>query len=131
MKLYFDSSALVRLVRAEAETPALRAFIRAHGQDVRITSTLARTEVARAAQLGGGQTVRASRNLLLQLDQIEMDRSLLDAAGALVTRPPMRSLDAIHLATAQSVTELRAVITYDARMAAAGEALGLPVATPV
>jgi predicted nucleic acid-binding protein len=56
---------------------------------------------------------------------------VLDRAATLAPASPLRSLDAIHLATAQQLgAELRAVLTYDVRMAGAAMALGLVVASP-
>jgi predicted nucleic acid-binding protein len=46
------------------------------------------------------------------------------------TGTPLRSLDAIHLAAAQTLSALQAVVTYDTRMQAAAQALALPIAAP-
>jgi hypothetical protein len=55
---------------------------------------------------------------------------LLEDAATL-DRGVLRSLDAIHLASARTLgDELQAVVTYDARMATAAERLGLQVDTP-
>ena len=55
----------------------------------------------------------------------------LGAAALLAVDGPLRSLDAVHLAAAQVVgQELRAVVTYDRRMADAARDLGLAVAAP-
>ncbi len=60
-----------------------------------------------------------------------LDTALLDAAAMLVPGTFLRTLDAIHLASAQLLTaDLRAVLTYDQRMATAARALGLTVDTP-
>jgi predicted nucleic acid-binding protein len=56
--------------------------------------------------------------------------ALLDRAGALEP-PTLRTLDAIHVASALALgDELEAIVTYDVRMAAAAEGLGLPLAAP-
>jgi predicted nucleic acid-binding protein len=62
---------------------------------------------------------------------VSLDTPLLDAAASLAPPTLLRTLDAIHLASAQLiVTDLRAVVTYDQRMMAAATALGLSVDAP-
>ena len=79
--------------------------------------------------LGPRATARA-RQVLQRVDLVRLDDALLDAAGAL-DRSVLRSLDAIHLAAVLTVAaQLEAVVTYDARMAAAARRLGLRVAAP-
>jgi predicted nucleic acid-binding protein len=64
------------------------------------------------------------------LATVNLTTSLLDAA-ALLEPPLLRSLDAIHLAAAQRAgADLRAVITYDTRMADAAGLLSIPVIAP-
>src|ERR1700730_662110 len=64
MKLYLDSSALVKLVRREAESSPLRRFLRRHQDDGRVTSALARVEVVRAVTGGGPAAVAHARRQL-------------------------------------------------------------------
>ncbi len=131
MKLYLDSSALVKLVQREAETEALRRFLQLHRADERVTSALARVEVVRGVLVGGPTAVAHARRQLARVHQVTMDVDLLDRAGTLAPGSPLRSLDAIHLATAQLLgPDLRAVVTYDQRMAAAAHALGMAVVAP-
>ncbi len=52
MKLYLDTSALVKLVQRESESAVLRRYLRSHRDDVRLTSALARTELLRAVAAG-------------------------------------------------------------------------------
>lgn len=130
MTLYLDSSAIVKLVQAEAETAVLRRYLRRHRSDRRVSSALARVEVVRAVSAGGAEAVAAARRVLGRMYQVPVDRGLLDEAALL---PPsgLRSLDAIHLAAATLVgSQLRAVVTYDARMIAAAKDLGLPTTAP-
>jgi predicted nucleic acid-binding protein len=62
---------------------------------------------------------------------IAVDRALLERAATLAPDALLRSLDAIHLATAQLLgADLRAVVTYDRRMLAIAGSLGLAVAAP-
>jgi predicted nucleic acid-binding protein len=125
---YLDSSALVKLVLREPETAALRRFLRKR-PDVAV-SGLARTEVPPAAKPHGPGAVRRARALLRRVNLVRVDDAVLDAA-ALLEPAPLRSLDAIHLASAMTLADdLEVVITYDGRTAKAGEALGLPVVAP-
>lgn len=127
--LYADSSAIVKLVQAEPETTALRRYLRRRTSLVRVTSALARVEVARAVTPGGPRALTLARRQLARFHQLELDRELLDRAAGL---PPsvLRSFDALHLAAAETLPGLQAVLTYDPRMQAAARELGLPVEAP-
>lgn len=121
----------MKLVQKEAESEALRRYLRRHRSDDRIISALSRVEVARAVHSGGTPAVAKARRQLARLHQITIDTALLDAAAVLAPGARLRSLDAIHLASAQLVqAHLRAVVTYDQRMATAATTLGLPVDSP-
>ena len=131
MKLYLDSSAIVKLVQRESESNALRQFLRRHRDDRRVTSALARVEVVRAVSVGGPVAIAHARRQLARVDEIAIDRDLLDRAAAIAPEERLRSLDAIHLASAQALApDLRAVVTYDQRMAAFGHALDMTIETP-
>ncbi|MGC9963637.1 MAG: type II toxin-antitoxin system VapC family toxin [Acidimicrobiales bacterium] len=132
MRLYLDSSALVKLVQREAESEALRRFLRRHRADRLVTSALARVEVLRAVLTGGPAALAQARRQLSRLDQVLLSTELLDRAATLAPNVQLRSLDAIHLAAVQLVgPELRAVVTYDRRMADAAKDLGFAVEGPV
>ncbi|HVA61804.1 MAG TPA: type II toxin-antitoxin system VapC family toxin [Mycobacteriales bacterium] len=130
MRLYLDSSALVKLVQQEVESAALRRFLRRHRGVGRVTCTLARVEVVRA--LAGGPTAVAhARRQLARLDQVNLDRELLDLAATLALGSALRSLDAIHIAAAQSLgADLGAIVTYDRRLRAAAGDMGILVEAP-
>ena len=131
MKLYLDSSALVKLVTREAESNALRRFLRRHRSDNRVTSALARVEVVRAVSGGGPAAIAHARRQLARVDHVNLGRDLLDEAATLRPGSMLRSLDAIHLASARSIgAELRSVVTYDQRMTEAAAAVGLVVDAP-
>ena len=128
MAIYLDSSALVKLVVREAESSALRRFLRPRPQ--RVSCGLARTEVPRAVRHLGHAPLRRTQLLLRNVHLIRLDDALLDAAAALDPRV-LRSLDAIHLAAAQLISaELEALVTYDQRMTEAATLLGFPVVAP-
>jgi predicted nucleic acid-binding protein len=95
----------------------------------RTSSLLARVEVTRAARRLGATASMQAVGILAGLDLLAIDPILEDAMH--LGGPWLRSLDAIHLATAASIAdELDALITYDQRMIDEGQALGLPVLTP-
>jgi len=126
--VYLDSSALVKLVVAEGESAALRRYLKTEPQ--RASCALARVEVLRAVRPHGGKAVDKARRLLRRVDLVQLDDELLDSAAAL-DAGILRSLDAIHLAAAETVAgELTALVTYDDRMTEAANRLGLPVAAP-
>jgi predicted nucleic acid-binding protein len=131
VKLYLDSSAIVKLVQTEPETAALGQFLVEHRDDEQITSALARVEVVRAVWPGGADAVANARRTLQRRHQLALNTDILDRAAGLAPDSSLRSLDAIHLASAQLLgAELRAVVTYDQRMAESAALLRLPVAAP-
>src|SRR5438270_12138564 len=97
MKLYLDSSALVKLVKAEPGSPDLRKYVSRHRGDGRVTSTLARVEVVRAVAAGGSAAIAHARRQLARIDQVTLDRQLLDEAASIALGTGPRSLGAIHL----------------------------------
>lgn len=129
--LYLDTSALYKLVIAEAESRALRHFLRTW--PLRATSELARTELMRAVRRATGATSPAetrARQLLERVDLLPISTPILELAGTL--RPAMlRSLDAIHLASALALgNALAGIVTYDERLAGAAHAAALAVHAP-
>jgi uncharacterized protein len=125
---YLDSSAIVKLVVRERESSALRAYLRRRGPYV--SSALARTEVSRTMLPLGVAAGRRAQDVLGRIELVRVGTEVLSRAGALLPAD-LRSLDAIHLATALLLgRSLRAVVTYDTRMEAAASALGVPTAAP-
>lgn len=126
--VYLDSSGLVKLVVSERESAALEHYLKAWPR--RVTSALARVEVVRAVSLHGTLAIARARRLLEGVHLIQMDDWLLDDAAE-IALPMLRSLDAIHLATARLVRgDLARIVTYDSRMAVAARAIGLTVDAP-
>jgi uncharacterized protein len=125
--LYLDSSAFVKLVVAERESAALRSYLRRRGGR-RVSSALLRTEALRAVRLLGPDALARARQALRAIDLVAVADVVLDAAGSLEPRV-LRTLDAIHLATAMSLgDDLGEIVTYDVRMLEAARLLGLPTA---
>jgi predicted nucleic acid-binding protein len=125
---YLDSSAIVKLAVREPESLALRRYLRR--RQPLVSSALARTEVLRALLPAGDKAVARGRSVLQRFDLVRVNDQILNAAGGL--RPPeLRSLDAIHLATAEQLgDELSALVTYDDRMITAAKRLGYKVVQP-
>lgn len=98
MVAYLDSSALVKLIGIEAETAALRREL-TNWPD-RVSSLLASVEVARAARRRGGSAAQIAANVLAGLDLLAIDPI---PTATSIGGPLLRSLDAIHLATAQNI----------------------------
>jgi len=126
--VYLDASALVKLVVPESQSAALAAYV--ERRSPLSSCALARVEVVRAVSPHGEEPVRTARELLDEIDLIQLDDELLDLAAEL--QGPLRSLDAIHLAAALELGDaLEAVVTYDGQMTRAAEVLGLTVVAPV
>ncbi|MEX1047666.1 MAG: type II toxin-antitoxin system VapC family toxin [Actinomycetota bacterium] len=128
--LYLDSSAIVKLFAYEPETARLVEVIRADPEIV--SSVIARVEVVRAVRLRGTGRDRLERmsEILDRIALVRMDDQIVTRAGAL-DPPGLRTLDALHLATALSLgQDAAAMVTYDARLAEAAAGAGLPVMSP-
>jgi len=127
--VYVESSAMVKLWRTEPETDALREDL--GRSTVLVGSDLTRIEVMRTAARQAGDVGRArARSVLLGLTTVPVDRQIVDAAAALGP-DSLRSLDAIHVATALAVDDGDLVFySYDRRALEAARANGLRTASP-
>jgi len=125
---YLDSSALVKLVIDEPESGALRRHLRRRRPLV--SSALTRTEVIRALLLEGDEGIARGRAVLGRVELLRVNDRVLNAAGVLLPSD-MRSLDAIHLATAKQLgQDLGQIVTYDEKMLDSARQLGFKVASP-
>ncbi|PWJ54207.1 hypothetical protein SAMN06264364_108114 [Quadrisphaera granulorum] len=129
MSTYADTSALAKLLVAEAESSQLadhlNAVVSAGGSIS--SSSLAETELRRLAVRRGVEQTRVTA-LLQRVDLAEPDRALFTEAG-LLPDASLRSLDALHLATALRLSA-DVVVAYDVRLLAAATRLGLPTLSP-
>ena len=124
-----NASALVKLVVAEAETDALRAWLVA-AERAPVSSDLARTELVRAVRRAAPDRVVQARAVLDAVTLLEVSTAIFEEAGRL-DPVIVRSLDAVHLAAALSLgDDLDAIVTYDDRLAEAARANGVAVAAP-
>lgn len=95
-----------------------------------MTSAIARTEVLRALLPGGEAAVAAGRAILARCDLLRVNDRVLALAGTMQP-PELRSLDAIHLATAERLgDDISELVVYDWRLAAAAQQLGYQVSSP-
>jgi predicted nucleic acid-binding protein len=128
--VYLDSSAIVKLVTAEPESSALFEFLQSYGD--RISSVLARVEVHRAIRRAQGTAAERRRAdvVLGRIALLRIDDPIL-AVAARLAPTDLRSLDAIHLATALSTAGgVAGMVTYDDRLARAAAAARVLVYAP-
>lgn len=128
--IYLDSSAVVKLVRKEPGTEALVAWLNARAGVPLLSSALVDVEVPRALRRSAPAALPGVPGTLARLYRLEVDATVR-AAAASFPGAGLRSLDAIHLATALQVGgELQSFVAYDSRLRMAADAAGLPVACP-
>ncbi len=129
MNCYVDTAAIVKLLAMEAETPALVDWLGEHRPRL-WSSDLLRTEVARAVRRSAPDLIGKARELLSGVDLITPTTATFTRAGELEP-PTLRSLHALHLATALELGDsLDALLTYDLRLAHAAHGFGIPVVSP-
>jgi predicted nucleic acid-binding protein len=129
--IYLDSAAVVKLVHAEPETPALRTWLNERAETGWISSVLLEIESFRALARYAPEAVTRLHLVLDQIDLIDMGPRVRVLAQAV--RPvTIRSLDAIHLGTALTARRnLASFVSYDKRLLDAAIAVGLPADSPV
>ena len=127
-RVYLDASAAVKLVVAEAESKPLGRFLA--DQVTRVSSRVMAVELMRAVRRRSPASLDQARSLLQVMEFVEPDGSVAERAAGLEP-VGLRSLDAIHLASALELgEELDAFVTYDDRQAAAARLNGLVVESP-
>jgi predicted nucleic acid-binding protein len=121
----------VKLVRREVESDALVDWIADRPDELLVSSALAEVELPHALRRTEPALLPAVPGVLSRIAVYEIDE-LVRTTAAAYDNLAIRSLDAIHLATADAVLadDLTAFVTYDRRLLAAAEGLGLPVAAP-
>jgi hypothetical protein len=128
--IYLDSAAVVKLVHAEPESPALRAWLDERAETGWISSVLVEIESFRALTRHAPDAVARLHPVLDQIDLIDLSPGVRTLAQTV--RPvTVRSLDAIHLGTALTIRpSLTSFVTYDKRLLDAATAAGLPADSP-
>lgn len=129
--IYLDTAALVKLIRREPASDTLADWLDGRASTTLVTSALAEVELPRALRRTEPALVAAVPALLERIARYEMDELVRTTASGYES-PDLRSLDAIHLATAHAVFggRLTAFVSYHKRLLDAAEELGLPVASP-
>ncbi|MGH3873087.1 MAG: type II toxin-antitoxin system VapC family toxin [Pseudonocardiaceae bacterium] len=129
--IYLDTAALVKLIRREPESDALADWLDARANTTPVTSALLEVELPRALRRTEPALVTAAPALLERIARYEIDE-LVRTTAAGYPSADLRSLDAIHLATAHAVFggRLTSFVSYDKRLLSVAEAIGLPVASP-
>ncbi|MFE4213376.1 type II toxin-antitoxin system VapC family toxin [Streptomyces sp. NPDC056844] len=128
--IYLDSAAVVKLVHAESESHALRAWLDARVDTAWTSSVLTEVETSRALARHAPAALVRLPSVLDLIDMVDLDAGVRILAQT-VRPATVRSLDAIHLATAlRGRSRLTAFLTYDKRLADAAREAGLPVEAP-
>jgi len=132
--IYLDSAAVVKLVRQEQHSADLVGWLSSHPDVPLVSSALTEVEVPRALRRAAPQALVGVPAAVGRVYRIEIDPTVRATAAAFA-EPTLRSLDAIHLATAQILANepgasLTAFVTYDQRLLASATAAGLPTASP-
>lgn len=124
---YVDASALVKVIVDEAGSPAMRRWY--IESDEVVTSVVGVIETRRAVRRSDFDVAHLEA-VVRSVEAVELDASTARSAS-IVAPAALRTLDAIHLATALALgSDLDAFVTYDDRLADAARSLGLPVVQP-
>ena len=131
--IYLDSSAIIKLIRPEPQSAQLHDWLTAHSDRTLVSSALAEIEVPRALRRADPGRLVSVPTILAKINRVEID-AVVRATAAAYGEPQVRSLDAIHLASAQSLVleglSLSAFVTYDKRLLETARDLGFTVANP-
>ena len=128
--IYLDSSALLKLVVSEPESAALAAWLAVQSEAPVVSSELAKVEVLRACRRIAPLALPGARELLSGVDLVPLRGAVIEAAAEL-EGSALRSLDALHLASALAIkASLDAFVGYDTRLQSAAAAAGLPTTSP-
>ena len=128
--IYLDTSAFLKMVLSEPQSTALIAYLAATSTPDLISSALLSVEARRSVLRNDPLQLPRTDLGLLQVEQVAVSGAVLEAASRLPD-PMLRSLDAIHVATAVLIRDdVDVVVSYDHRMLAAAAAHGLPTASP-
>jgi predicted nucleic acid-binding protein len=128
--IYLDTSAFLKTVIAEPESGALGRYLSRFGSPRFVSSALLAVEARRSILRTVPAELPRVDLELLDVIQIDTNTVVLESASRLPD-PMLRTLDAIHVATALLIRDdLDVLVTYDQRMLAAAAAHGLPAAAP-
>ena len=124
MSWYVDSSAIVAVIFDEPEALALEDIL----QSAPVTSRLSRVEVFRRVNKFDETLLPRAEKVLSQFQLVEMTESILVRAENYPPQITAKTADAIHLATAETLSPLiEGVLTLDKQMAKNAQKLNLTV----
>ncbi|MEU1615935.1 type II toxin-antitoxin system VapC family toxin [Streptomyces sp. NPDC005722] len=132
--IYLDSAAIVKMVRRELGTRELVAWLNDRPDEPLVSSSLVEVEVPRALRRSAPQALAGVPGVIARLYRFEIDATVRATASA-YGDPLLRSLDSIHLATAQLLADQVGAdplvfVTYDRRLLKAAQDLGLTAEAP-
>ncbi|PZS02233.1 MAG: VapC toxin family PIN domain ribonuclease [Pseudonocardiales bacterium] len=132
--IYLDTSGAMKLVRAEAHSAALSRWFRERPGIPVLSSVLIEVELMRATRRSAPRRAARAADVLRGIGVVTVSPAVIARAAA-YTDPRLRSLDAIHVATAEHVGSVsgeavQAFVAYDERLLVAARRAGLPVAAP-
>ncbi|MGW3247136.1 type II toxin-antitoxin system VapC family toxin [Streptomyces sp. NPDC001070] len=132
--IYLDSAAIVKLVRREQGTRELAAWLNDRPDEPLVSSSLVEAEVPRALRRSAPQALAGVPGVITRLYRFEIDAAVRATASA-YSDPLLRSLDSIHLATAQLLAgqagaDPLVFVTYDQRLLKAAQDIGLRAEAP-
>lgn len=127
MNWYLDSSAVLKLIFIEKETPALDKVM----SNKVITSTLTRVEVKRAVNRINPEKLNVANDVLEQIQYVELDSQTLQLAEAFTFEITLRTLDAIHVASILRISDaVIGIISYDKQLITNSRNMGIMVLSP-
>ncbi|MGH9089963.1 MAG: type II toxin-antitoxin system VapC family toxin [Acidimicrobiales bacterium] len=129
--IYLDTSALLKILFHERESGVLARWLTSRADVPKVSSELCQVEAVRACRRIDEGAVPSAVRLLSGLDLVPITKEIIERA-ALVGAPSLRSLDAIHLASALLLrADLSSFVAYDRRLQEAAEAENLAVVAPI
>lgn len=126
--IYFDSSALVKLIAPEPESSALSEWVRERWETPRATSAMSKVDVLRSFRDAGPAAEDLASIIVSKLDHLPVEQDVLDAASDLSAS--VSPVDAIHLASALRADEVQAFVSYDPAVLEAARQAGLVTVSP-
>jgi predicted nucleic acid-binding protein len=129
--IYLDTSAFLKTVLAEPESAALGAFFGRFDTPRFVSSALLAVEARRSVLRADPARLPRTDLGLIAVVQVDLSSAVLEAASRLPD-PALRTLDAVHVATALLIRQdVEVLVSYDHRMLTAAATHGLPTAAPV
>lgn len=134
MVIYIDTSAAMKLVRPEMHSAELSDWLRQRRHSAVLSSVVIEIELMRATRRSAPEKLHRATEVLRGIGAVSLSAAVVSRAAAYIDGN-LRSLDAIHLATAEHVItvtreQLDAFVAYDDRLLAAVRSLGMPGIAP-